>query len=255
MKKKIDERPTNVLVMDNNFVKATYDGRMSIHAMKLVRTAIAQCKMNDDEFYEYEVSVVDIAKLFNVKGNSIYEKMQKACIQAFKTDLYIGDGDPKHQWKLYHMFQTCEFNPKSNMIRFQMAKEMTPFFLELKKNFTKIELGNILTMKSKYSMRIYELIICEMKSQKVYADKTALIYLSLNELRKSTSTENKFKQVGQFKEKVLRKAIQEINESDNGYYISYIDKKKGRSVEGFEFLIESRLWHENKLLSKVGLNQ
>ena len=61
--------------------------------------------------------------------------------------------------------------------------------------------------------------------------------ISLAELRKVTGCENKLKQVGEFKKRVLDKAIREIFECA-GVKITYQNIKVGRVVEGFRFFAE-----------------
>ena len=63
--------------------------------------------------------------------------------------------------------------------------------------------------------------------------------IMLDEFRKATGTENKFKQIGQLKEKVLDKAITEIKETC-GVIIEYQSIKCSREIIGFRFSCESQ---------------
>ena len=54
-------------------------------------------------------------------------------------------------------------------------------------------------------------------------------------MRQVTGTENKLKQIGQFKERVLDKAIREIKDNC-GVVVTYTNLKKSRTVIGFHFV-------------------
>lgn len=236
----MDMRETNVMVTDNNFIKAKYDGRMSLNAMKLLRLTITQCKLTDKNFLEYEVGITDLGKMFRIEPDNLYREADKMTTQLMKTILYIGDGDPKHGYKKYTIFSECEYQPGSGVIKICISEKMIPFFLGLKKNFTRIPIGTLVTMKSKYTIRVYELICEKLKNTKIYANKHANIELSVEEIRSACSTENKLRQIGQFKERLLNVAVNEINSCGIGWQISYIDIKQGRKILGFNFKIESK---------------
>ena len=78
-----------------------------------------------------------------------------------------------------------------------------------------------------------------MKYQKVYADHYADVELDIDTIRIATGTEDKYRQMGHFKEKVIDKAVEEINEK-TGYEISYEPLKISRKMVGFKFKIQSK---------------
>ena len=95
-------------------------------------------------------------------------------------------------------------------------------------------------MRSNYSMAIWHLFQKEMHSFKPMMTSPIEFDLSLEELRRVTGCENKLKQIGQFKERVLDKAIAEIKRNC-WVDIHYTNIKRGRTIVGFRFLAESML--------------
>jgi hypothetical protein len=73
-----------------------------------------------------------------------------------------------------------------------------------------------------------------------HADVAIEISISMDELRKNTDTEKKFERPYDFKKKVIDVAIREINEKSK-YHVTATPYKRGHSVGGYEFLIESQV--------------
>ena len=82
-------------------------------------------------------------------------------------------------------------------------------------------------------MAIWHLMQREMKGRKPGTDRISF-YLSLDELRTVTGTTDKLKQISQFKDRVLDKALKEIRKCC-GIDIIYENRKRGRFVTGFYF--------------------
>ena len=119
-----------------------------------------------------------------------------------------------------------------------MHDNLKPYLLELKEHYTQYVLQDILILKTVYAVRMYELIVEELRTQ-VYADKTATVELSLDSIRKATNTEDKYEQTAMLKVRVIDSAIAEINEK-LGYRITYVPIKKSRKIVGYRFTVESK---------------
>ena len=61
-KKKADTRKSVRAVTSNNFITAMGIEEMSLKARKLLYIAISQCKKNDQEFFEYQISASFLRK-------------------------------------------------------------------------------------------------------------------------------------------------------------------------------------------------
>lgn len=130
----------------------------------------------------------------------------------------------------------CQYT-ENGSIRFEISKQMTDFLLNLTGNFSQPLLYDFLKMRSPYSMAIWHLMQMKMKSKKLGVTATTSFDISLAELRKVTGCIDKLKQVGEFKKRVLDKALREIFDCA-GVKITYQNIKVGRTVEGFRFFAE-----------------
>lgn len=232
--KKIDKRENVRVVTSNNFITSNGLDDISLKARKLLYIAISQCKQTDKQFYDFSMSISEFASLMDISSSHVYEEADNITNELLKAVISMSSNG---RFRKYPLFQFCEYD--GTQIKFELNQKMTEILLELKGHFTKPLLHDFLKMRSPYSMAIWHLMQREMKSKKPYADKMIEFNLSLQELRQVTGAENKLKQIGQFKERVLDKALREIRDNC-GIDISYTNIKNGRTVTGFHFVAKSQ---------------
>lgn len=224
------------VVTSNSFITACGLEDLSLKGRKLLYLAISQCKKTDTEFYEYNISVKSFAEMMDIDASNIYIEMDKTTDELMRTFIKYRDDKSVHK---YSLFSLCQYNDAT--IRFKLNPDMTEFLLELKGNFSQPLLAEFVKMRSPYSMAIWHLMQREMKSQKPYADHIIEFDLSLDELREVTGTEKKLEKLSNFKNRVLDKALKEIDENCN-VAITYDNLKQGRKVIGFHFVAKSK-WY------------
>jgi plasmid replication initiation protein len=230
-KRELDIRDSVKVVTSNSFITSKGLDKMSLKAKKLLYIAAAQCQKNDDEFYEYKIKITDFARLMDVDESNVYREAFNITGELASCKLsYIPDGTKK--FKHIPVTSICEYS-EDGCLKIELNKRMTDFLLQLKKDFSQPLLNDFMRMRSPYSMAVWHLMQREMHSQKP-GTKRIEFYLSLEELREVTGTQDKLRQLGQFKERVLDKAIREIRDNC-ATDISYTNRKKGRTVIGFEF--------------------
>ena len=111
---------------------------------------------------------------------------------------------------------------------------MKPYLLQLKENFTRYELIYTLYFKSKYTIRLYELVnSIHYRELEEYRS-----VFSLEELRKALGGET-YTEYRDFKRRVLDVAVNEIN-AHSDKQVSYTPIKKGRNVVAIELCIQTK---------------
>ncbi len=241
MTKLIDTRESVRVVTSNNFWKIPGLEDLNIKERKLLLLAIAQCKLKDNEFFTYEISVKEFAEFMGIDASNLFKESYGICKKLFNKEFeYV---DEKTGYDLIHLFSRCTYIKKDHKIVFKLNSELSTMFLNLKKDFSQPLLNDFSKMKSLYAMQLWQLFQEEMKSKKPYGTKVLEFELTLDELRKATGTQEKLKQLSQFKEKVLDKAIQEIYDNC-GVKITYTNIKKSRTVIGFHFKAVTKYYIE-----------
>lgn len=240
--KKINTKSGVKTVTSNNFITAKGMEKLSLKARKMLYIAISQCKKNDKDFYAYEISVKDFATLMNITPEAVYSEADQITSELMSGILQVIPKGGKY-FRKYSLFSMCEYE-HDGILRFKLNPDMTSFLLELKSDFSQPLLEDFLKMKSPYSMAIWHLMQREMHSHKPGLTDTIQFDLSLEELREVTGTQEKLKQLCQFKEKCFDKALREIDENC-GVKITYENIKKGRTIIGFRCFATS-VFHIDK---------
>lgn len=231
MERKIDTRESVRVVTSNNFIKAAGLQKISLKARKLLYLTIAQCKKDDKGMYEYKLSATEFASLMDISVDKVYQESDSITDELMNGFLKCYPAGAK-KYKKYQLFITCEYG--DGILKLELSKQMSPFVLDLKKDFTQPLLRDFVKMRSNYSIEVWHLMQMKMKSKKPLMVDICTFDITLNELREVTGTQEKFKQICQFKEKVLDKAIREIKDNC-GVVVSYDHIKKGRTIVGFHF--------------------
>lgn len=214
---------------------------LDVKSAKLIRTTIMQIKKDDTEIYPYEISIKQFAELIDLKSTSdLYRDVKKTCEELLKQIVVIGDkNDPKKAWKAFQWVSYCEY--RDGYVYIKLNEELKPYLVGLKQYYTQYHLQNILVMKSAYSIRIYELIMMELKNTSPRPGNPLEITIMMDVLRRATDTEKKLLKSNDFKKRVIDPAQKEIN---NLYWLFKISEvrpvKRSRSIIGYTFKIESR---------------
>lgn len=235
--KKIDKRESLTVVTDNGLIDAQDLPKLSLNARKLFYVAVSQCRKNDKEFYEYETTPAELAEMWGISRQEVYQVAEKICKELMQIVITIRTG--KKAFKMRHLFEKCNYDDDA-VLTFKLHNEMTDLLLGLKKDFSKPLVWDFMKMRSPYSMALWHLFQKEMKSFKPMMTQRIEFDISLEELRAVTGTEKKFKQVGQFKQFVLDKALKEIKRNC-WVDITYANIKRGRTITGFRFTAQS-IW-------------
>lgn len=240
-KREVDYNKNNKMVVRNDYVRAIHPDRMNVNAMKLFRLAIAQCKMNDQELYEYQFKISDLAESFHIDKSNLYRETQKMCLNMMQMVLLYGDNNPKGSWSMKHIFDSCRYEEQSGIITVGLHKDMSELLLRLKRDFTKIPIAAVLTMKSKYAIRLFEVMCEKMRNCMPYAGNATEIQLSLEEIRRATGTDKKktYDILTNIKKRILIPAFAEIEEAAS-WKIICEDEKRSRRVVGFRLEVWSR---------------
>ena len=235
--RKIDKRQSLRVVTDNDFITTSELTELSLNARKLLYIAISQCKKSDSKFYEYETTPKELAEMWGIDESNVYQAADKITDELMNILIKKTTDKPK-EFDKKHLFEKCSYH--SHIVSFKLHAEMRDHFLGLNGDFSKPLVWDFMKMKSPYTMAIWHLMQKEMKSFKPGFSAPIEFEISVDELRAITGTQNKLKQIGQFKERVLDKALAEI-EKNCFTKITYTNVKDGHTITAFNFTAESLL--------------
>ena len=199
-----------------NLIMSSYDLSLTEHRIitlgcKKIKPIYVEKRMSPNDlnnvfqamkFSDIEISVSEYKQEFNIKGNNIYDTLQKYCNKLYERSInYLDDTNvfTRKRW-----VSTCKFNRDNGLIKITFNVDMIPDLLVLKRY---IPLNSSLLRdktKSKYAYRNYEIL-----KSNLYK-KTWTI--PLEEYKFLLKITDKYKTYGELNRKVIAPSIKYINE-------------------------------------------
>ncbi|MDV4193210.1 RepB family plasmid replication initiator protein [Lactococcus lactis subsp. lactis] len=193
----------------------------------------------------------DLFAFFKVSDNDKHsrfkeavEKMQKQAFFQIKEE--AGKG---FKFKSIVPIPYVEWTDYHDEVKVEFHREIMPYLINLKKNFTQHALSDIAELNSKYSIILYRWLSMQYNQYEHYSVKGGRraeqveAYrnptITVKELRVMTDTVNEYKRMFQFTEWILEKPLAEIN-AHTSFNVSYGKVKKGRSIDSIVFHIEKK---------------
>lgn len=219
-------------VAANDIIKGKQS--MTLQTARLIRLLVTQISERDKDLKTYTCKITDLAKFLNIDSSNLYKDIFKICECAMKSVVYIGTGNPKHPWELFHWISTASYDGKGTLT-LRLSDEIKPYVLELEKWFTQYKLKNILEFNSYYAIRLYEIIKCE---DGATGNMQSELEFEIEELRQYFDCESKYKLFSDFKRNVIEVAVREINEKSD-IWLKPTYKKWGRAYTSVSFEIHA----------------
>lgn len=207
---------------------------LSLQQQKIVLYLISQISMYDEEFKVYEFSIPEFCRVCGIddKNGQNYIDLKQAIKDIADKSLWIKIDEDEET--LLRWIQKPYINKHSGTIKIKLDEDMKPYLLQLKGNFTRYELLWTLNFRSKYTIRLYELI----KSIHYHELETYTRDFSLDDLRRLMGAE-KYTTYQAFKSRALIPAITEINNFSDKV-LEYQPIKMGKAVVKIRFTIGTK---------------
>ena len=231
----------NYLVTKSNhfIMHSSYD--LSLEEQKLILTLASMVQPDDEEFKPYRFKISDFIKLLGIVDKSKYTEVPRTTKELMKKVFEIEEGNTILQvaW-----LSSASYEKGSGYVELEFSPKLKPYMLQLKEKFTQYRLANILSMKSKYSPRIYEILKCnEFKKQ-------GYIEIEVEELRKLLKATEIYPRYNDFKRKVILQTQKELNKlSDISFEFEEI--KTARKVTSLRFYIKQNNINKNECMNEI----
>ena len=224
---------------------------LSLQQQKIVLYLISQITAYDEEFKLYEFSIPEFCRICGISETGNYTDLKAAIKEIADKSLWI---TIENEETLLRWIEKPYINKQDGIIKIRLDNDMKPFLLQLKENFTSYELIWTLHFKSKYTIRLYELV----KSIHFHDLEEYTRVYKLEELKRVLGAE-KYNRWIHFKQRVLEPSIDEINRySDKN--VVWEPLKKGKAIEKISFTITSKDTFEalrirDEIMKEMGYEQ
>lgn len=209
----------------NKLITSKYE--LSLQEQRIILSLVSLVDSKDQrQFYEYEMSVKEFSDLLGVE-NTNHTYLSKVTKSLMTKVVEIEDDKKIIQ---VHWLSSCTYYKGEGKVKLELHRDLMPYLLQLKEQFTTYYLSNILQMKSKYSIRLYEIIKSEQFKRNFKLD--------VDKLRKMMNCQN-YKRYSNFNQKVIIPAIDEINKKSD-IIVQYEPEKVGNKIVSLRLRVVSK---------------
>jgi len=220
-----------IITKSNDLVNAKYT--LSVEEQRIILVLASMVQPDDVEFKLYRFSIKDFLKLINVKDKKKYSEIPKITRKLVDKSLEIKYGNKILQTS---WLSSVEYETGLGYVELEFSPKLKPFLLGLKEFYTTYKLDNVLNLKSKYSIRLYEILkSCQFKK---------IEYISIEDLKTLLGIDSKYTRFYDIKTKILDKVKVELAQKTDIRF-TYDEIKEGRITSKLKFYISS-----NKKLTK-----
>ena len=198
----------DLVVKDNALINASYN--LDLVEQRLILLAIIEARQSGKGINANDpltIHAESYINQFSAHRNTAYEGLKSACKALFSR--YFTYQEPRGkaianiQSRWVSQIAYIDEQAKVEII---FAPAIIPLITRLEKEFTKYDIQQVSGLSSGYAIRLYELLIAWRST-----GKTPII--EINEFRKKLGVlDTEYKQMNNFKSRVLEPAITQINE-------------------------------------------
>ena len=178
----------------------------------------------------HRIKAADYEKHFECDKTTAYRSLKSACESLYESEFIWTDKDLKGREKVNksRFVQRASYCEGGGYVEVMFGNDVIPLITRLSEKYTEYELKQIKDLNSSYALRLFEILM-----QWFSVGKTPPI--AIENLRARLGVEEQqYKTMGNFKNRVLDHAIQEINNNTN-ITATYEQHKEGRRITGFTF--------------------
>lgn len=242
-----------LVTLHNDLVQARFSDSLTINEQKILFAVLSnieppQFDINEEgkrvikepvkEIEPFKVPIKEFTEWLGFKDPN-YAAFKNTVKKLMKKLIEIQQ--PDGSWEVFQWVTKSSYIAKEGIAEIKLSPELYPYLLNLEKNFTTTKLNILLSFKSVYSSRLYQLIKKWEKigSWKVEVDE--LKNLLGVPILKEVNGEKVFRlaQYGHFKKRALDVALKEINEYSE-FDVTMNEHKTVRKITSLSFDIKRK---------------
>lgn len=203
---------------------------LNLRQIKLLKTIIASIDPKKDYPIFFTVNIKDFADFANLGTTALFrdivDLLRDFTKKTLEVDITKSDGTPGIF--VTHFIAGFTYFKGSGKAELCIDPRMIPFLTQLQGNFFRYKLPYILSLKSIYSIRIYELL-------KSYQRYKSMIF-KVSQLRKILDVEHKYPDYWMFRKKTILAAQKELK-AKTDIRFTFSEERLGHSVHSIRFNI------------------
>lgn len=215
-----------MVTKSNALVEAVY--KLGVNEQRVLAMLVAQVEPDDEDFKPYRFKVSEIEAMIESGSHNNHRLIEETAKGLLKKPFKIHDHTG---WFMCNWLSSARYIRSEGIAELCFDPGLKPYLLGLQERFTTYKLNNVVKLRSRYSVRLYELL----KQYESLGKRS----FELLELRKTLGLEDgEYAKWKDFRVWVLGQAERELpKKTDLGF--SYETRKSGRAVAFVDFKIWS----------------
>lgn len=227
-------KETNVVKLirkANRLVEGKY--RFDIWEMRVFTKMLMKIHRDDEDFKVYRIYLHEVIQDFELQedGHS-YKYLKQGAERLGRREIRVLMDTPDGKMELFTHIATGVKSfveeKSAKYLDISFHPDMKPFLLQLQSQFLMYDVRNILKLQSSFSIRIYELL----KQYETIGKRQ----IKIQELKEMLDVVDKYPLYGNFKQRVIVKAQEDLEEFTDIKF-TFDEVKTGRAVTALTFWI------------------
>lgn len=217
---------SNIIIQQSRYSLSMQEQKALAYICSLIKPT--------DTTLTYEFNILDFCAVLGIthsgKNYSDIKRTLKNLVSKVMWLKLDNDTETTVNWlsKVY-------INKHQGICKIILDNDLAPYLLNLREKFLSYGLYNVLALRSKYSLRLYELL----KSYLYLNNKTFKIDELKELLMLGSSSSKSYSEFKVFNRNIIKKSINEINELTD-LYVTYNTIKIGHFVSAINFTIKEK---------------
>lgn len=217
----------------NNFIESRFSD-FTLLELKAIEFLASQTKRTDIQYINdkrdkiIDVRLIDLARILNVNTDRMYQDIDNIVRNLFKKQAefkFINENGRKVH-RLTYFVNNIDYI--DGVFYFRVNYEVLNYFVDIKKDYTNINLKYITAVDSIYAVKMYKLL-------KQYQSIKKRDF-TIDELKDQLGIVESYRKYSDFKRKVIEVFVTKINENTD-INVDYVECKVGKAVKSLSFQI------------------
>lgn len=223
----IDKAGKQLVVKSNDFIQKKRHN-LSLSQQKILAYAISKIHPGDVEFKKLTLSISEFCELCG-QATPDYTFVKEVAMSLYQNCFWYDDLDKNKAVLCTWVDNDMEIDKGQGTITLRLSDKLKPHLLGLRSNFTQYQLVNVLSLKSKYSVRLYEIL-------KSYQNLDDTAIFQVDRLRALLMCEDIYTEFKAFNKNVILKSIEDINKNTDLQIFHYFHRT-GKKISAVCFTI------------------
>ena len=212
---------TALVSQDNLLLEASY--KLTLEEKRLVIASIARIDPRKPVPNKITLTADSYAETFGLDMKNAYEQLKNASDRLYERDIKFKEGKDSARMR---WVSKVVYHKSKGSVSLHFSSHITPYLSFFQEQFTQYRLAEIKSLKSVYSIRLYELL-SQYKSKGVR-------WMLVDDFREMFELKDSYPKFADLKRWVIMASVKELNQKSN-FDVSVEWEKKGRSVHKIWF--------------------